>query len=42
MSNGEGNGEVVDDFGFMLNNILGEEDVNPPDLPGRSTRACRR
>lgn len=29
ISNGSGNGEVVDDFGFMLNNILGEEDVNP-------------
>ena len=29
VSNGEGNGEVVGDFGFMLNNILGEEDVNP-------------
>lgn len=29
VSNGEGNGELVGDFGFMLNNILGEEDVNP-------------
>lgn len=29
VSNGAGNGEVVDGFGFMLNNILGEEDVNP-------------
>jgi gamma-glutamyltranspeptidase/glutathione hydrolase len=28
MSNGEGNGEIVDGFGFMLNNVLGEEDVN--------------
>jgi len=28
-SNGVGNGELVDGFGFMLNNILGEEDVNP-------------
>ncbi|MEO1057479.1 MAG: gamma-glutamyltransferase, partial [Actinomycetota bacterium] len=28
-SNGEGNGEIVDGFGFMLNNILGEDDVNP-------------
>lgn len=28
-SNGEGNGEIVGDYGFMLNNILGEEDVNP-------------
>lgn len=29
VSNGEGNGELVGGFGFMLNNILGEEDVNP-------------
>jgi gamma-glutamyltranspeptidase/glutathione hydrolase len=29
VSNGEGNGEIVGDFGFMPNNILGEEDVNP-------------
>ncbi|MEZ5810087.1 MAG: gamma-glutamyltransferase [Rhizobiaceae bacterium] len=29
VSNGEGNGEPVGRFGFMLNNILGEEDVNP-------------
>lgn len=28
ISNGEGNGELVGKFGFMLNNILGEEDVN--------------
>ncbi|MEM8620742.1 MAG: gamma-glutamyltransferase [Actinomycetota bacterium] len=28
-SNGEGNGEVVDGFDFMLNNMLGEDDVNP-------------
>jgi len=28
-SNGVGNAELVDGFGFMLNNILGEEDVNP-------------
>lgn len=28
-SNGEGNGEIVDGFGFMLNNVLGEDDVNP-------------
>ena len=28
-SNGEGHGEVVEGFGFMLNNVLGEEDVNP-------------
>lgn len=29
VSNGEGNGELTGPFGFMLNNILGEEDVNP-------------
>lgn len=29
VSNGEGNGELVGEYGFMLNNILGEEDVNP-------------
>ncbi len=29
VSNGEGNGELVDGFGFMLNNMLGEDDVNP-------------
>lgn len=29
ISNGEGNGEIVGDFGFMLNNMLGEEDLNP-------------
>ena len=29
VSNGEGNGSIVPDCGFMLNNILGEEDVNP-------------
>ncbi len=29
VSNGEGNGEIVNGFGFMPNNILGEEDVNP-------------
>ncbi len=29
LSNGEGNGELVGPFGFMLNNMLGEEDVNP-------------
>ncbi|MEM1199461.1 MAG: gamma-glutamyltransferase [Pseudomonadota bacterium] len=28
ISNGEGNGELVGPFGFMMNNILGEEDVN--------------
>ena len=29
VSNGEGNGQMVGDFGFMPNNMLGEEDVNP-------------
>lgn len=37
VSNGEGNGEVVDGFGFMLNNILGEEDVNPVGVAGWPT-----
>ncbi len=34
VSNGTGNGEIVDGFGFMLNNILGEEDVNPGGASG--------
>ncbi len=29
LSNGEGNGYIVDDCGFMLNNMLGEADINP-------------
>lgn len=29
VSNGTGSGEMVGGYGFMLNNILGEEDVNP-------------
>lgn len=29
VSNGEGNGRLVDGCGFMLNNMLGEEDLNP-------------
>jgi len=29
VSNGEGNGHMVGDYGFMLNNMLGEEDLNP-------------
>ena len=29
VSNGEGNGRIVPGCGFMLNNMLGEEDVNP-------------
>ena len=40
VSNGEGNGALVGPFGFMLNNILGEEDVNAhgPDNWPLSTR----
>lgn len=29
VSNGEGNGHIVPGCGFMLNNMLGEEDINP-------------
>ncbi len=29
LSNGEGNGHVVPGTGFMMNNFLGEEDINP-------------
>ncbi|HFC05106.1 MAG TPA: hypothetical protein ENJ55_05315 [Rhizobiales bacterium] len=29
LSNGEGNGFIVKDCGFMLNNMLGETDINP-------------
>ena len=29
VTNGEGNGLVVEPYGFMLNNMLGEEDLNP-------------
>jgi gamma-glutamyltranspeptidase/glutathione hydrolase len=28
VSNGEGNGSMVGEFGYMLNNMLGEEDLN--------------
>ena len=31
LSNGEGNGFVVGNFGFMLNNMLGEDDLGPLD-----------
>ena len=34
LSNGEGNGHIVGDYGFMLNNMLGEEDVNPAGATG--------
>jgi gamma-glutamyltranspeptidase / glutathione hydrolase len=32
LSNGEGNGSIVGNFGFMLNNMLGEEDLAPEGL----------
>jgi gamma-glutamyltranspeptidase/glutathione hydrolase len=32
LSNGEGNGSIVGKFGFMLNNMLGEEDLSPEGL----------
>ena len=32
LSNGEGNGSIVGKFGFMLNNMLGEEDLSPGGL----------
>lgn len=32
LSNGEGNGFIVGKFGFMLNNMLGEEDLIPGGL----------
>lgn len=39
VSNGEGNGVMVGEHGFMLNNMLGEEDLNPGGFhrwrPGR-------
>jgi gamma-glutamyltranspeptidase/glutathione hydrolase len=39
VSNGEGNGHMVGSHGFMLNNMLGEEDLNPDGfgawLPGQ-------
>ena len=34
LSNGEGNGRMVGDLGFMINNMLGEEDVNPAGATG--------
>ena len=40
VSNGSGNGELVDGFGFMLNNILGEDDLNPSG-PGSWPQATR-
>ncbi len=38
LSNGEGSGYVVGDFGFMLNNMLGEEDVAPGGVWREGTR----
>ena len=39
VSNGEGHGRIVPNCGFMMNNMLGEEDVNPDGFhnwtPGR-------
>jgi gamma-glutamyltranspeptidase / glutathione hydrolase len=32
LSNGEGNGQMVGNHGFMLNNMLGEEDLAPEGL----------
>jgi gamma-glutamyltranspeptidase/glutathione hydrolase len=29
VTNGEGNGRILGEFGFMLNNMLGEADLNP-------------
>lgn len=34
LSNGEGNGYIVDGCGFMLNNMLGEADINPGGMLG--------
>ncbi len=37
VSNGEGNGHMVPGLGFMPNNMLGEEDVNPAGRSGWPT-----
>ena len=43
LSNGEGNGYIVGKFGFMLNNMLGEEDLAAAvSVRGARARACRR
>ena len=34
LSNGEGCGHVVGDYGFQMNNFLGEEDINPRGFHG--------
>ena len=42
LSNGEGNGYIVGKFGFMLNNMLGEEDLSAAaSRRGAKARACR-
>lgn len=38
LSNGEGNGFIVGNFGFMLNNMLGEDDLGPLDAWREGTR----
>jgi gamma-glutamyltranspeptidase/glutathione hydrolase len=38
LTNGEGNGFIVGKFGFMLNNMLGEEDLGPLDAWREGTR----
>jgi gamma-glutamyltranspeptidase/glutathione hydrolase len=38
LSNGEGNGVIVGKFGFMLNNMLGEEDLGRLDAWREGTR----
>tara|TARA_R110001599_G_scaffold185030_7_gene379261 strand:+ start:294 stop:1841 length:1548 start_codon:yes stop_codon:yes gene_type:complete len=38
VTNGEGNGEIVPGTGFMLNNMLGEEEVNPEGAAGWQPR----
>ena len=40
LSNGEGNGYIVGKFGFMLNNMLGEEDLSASGLASMAQRAC--
>lgn len=40
VTNGEGNGFLVGPYGFMLNNMLGEEDLNPDGF-GKWQPGCR-
>lgn len=37
-SNGEGSGEVIEDAGIMMNNMLGEDDLNPRGIGAWSTK----